>query len=389
MSQQLGRLSGSDAEKRPRVSIAASVSVFDNLDAIEADWRALFETVAVSPYQKYDVQSSWLNTIGRQLGLEPFIVISRNKEGRVVALLPFAIATRGPIRIARFIGNRECNFSLGLFSPEVSNPDFARNLLVTAALQSSRPPDLYYLTNMPRRFDDVVNPLADDSARDSASNAYGANLPNNVDDLSARVSKDTRKKLRKKEARLTEMGLLAYEHCPTGARARFILDAMIAQKSARLTAMGVTPLDQQPGMPAFLERATDDGILELHALTLGDRVIASYAGFTQSGRFSAMLNSFDTDEEIARSSPGDLLLHALMKNLVSRGVRRFDLGAGEARYKQAVCDETIELCEAVIPVSRKGAFLAPLLTQALRLKRHIKKSPTLSRTMMQLRRLTA
>lgn len=384
MSTHSGRSSARFVE-----GIHALVLVFDRLQEAEANWRALLEVATVTPYQTYEMQAAWFETIGRALGLEPFIVVARDAAGRAAALLPLAIAKHGPLRVAHFLGHRESNFNLGLFADGLYNRDSARRLLIDAARRAPRPPDLYYLRSMPRRFDGVGNPLAFEDARDSASFGYGVNLPGGADELTARLSKDTRKKLRKKEARLAEMGALTYEHCPAGARARAILEALIAQKSARFAEMGITPLAQQPGMRAFLERATDSGALELHALTLGDRIIAVYAGFTHNRRFSAMLNSFDMDEEIARSSPGDLLLQALMRNLVARGLTGFDLGAGEARYKQSVCDETIELCDAVIPLNAKGAIVAPLLTQALQLKRFIKQSPALSRALARLRRLGA
>jgi CelD/BcsL family acetyltransferase involved in cellulose biosynthesis len=125
----------------------------------------------------------------------------------------------------------------------------------------------------------------------------------------------------------------------------------------------------------------------LHALSVGGRIVAAYAGVVRGARFSAMINSFDMDEEIARSSPGDLLLHALMRNLVGRGMTAFDLGAGEARYKNAVCDETIELCDVIAPISAQGALAAPLFSAFLRLKRRVKQTPALSRAYYRLRGL--
>lgn len=390
MSTHIGRSGAIGAgEDRNAANSSLSIRVFDSLGAAEADWRRLLDVATVSPYQTYEIQAAWFETIGRSLGLEPFIVVARDAADRAVALLPLAITTNGMLRIARFIGNRESNFNIGLFAEGLHERRAARRLLSEAARYAPAPPDLYYLSNMPRCFDGVDNPLAFEEAPDSASFAYGAALPGATDELTARLSKDARKKLRKKEARLAEMGTLTYAHCVTGERARVVLESLIAQKSTRLADMGVTQLSAQPGMRAFLERVTDEGMLELHALALNNRIIAVYAGFTRDGRFSGMLNSFDMDDEIARSSPGDLLLHALMRNLVARGMTRFDLGAGEARYKRAVCDETIVLCDAVVPVNIKGAVAAPILTRALQIKRRIKQSPALSRALARWRRLHA
>jgi len=63
--------------------------------------------------------------------------------------------------------------------------------------------------------------------------------------------------------------------------------------------------------------------------------------------------------------------------LVARGMTHFDLGAGEARYKSSVCNETIELYDAILPVTARGFLAAPMLTAYLRLKRRVKQTPSL------------
>jgi CelD/BcsL family acetyltransferase involved in cellulose biosynthesis len=368
------------------------VDVVARLEDARADWLELFSLSPVSPYQAYDFVSKWFETVGREERLEPLTVVARDAAGRPLALLPLATTTRGPLRIALFQCGRESNFNLGLFRPCAGfDEKAARGLLLEAARQAPAPPDLYYLRNQPRRFDGADNPLAFVTARPSASFAYGASLPSDETALMARFSKDARKKLRKKEARLAEMGALRYEHGASGARAIEIARALIRQKSERLAAIGVKSDFESEAMRAFLERAcvaTGDGALETHALALDGRVVAAYMGLVHGGRFSALLNSFDMDDDIARSSPGDLLLHALLRDLVARGFTHFDLGAGEARYKDSVCDETIELCDVILPVTLKGALAAPAFSAYLRAKRKIKQTPWMARLVARVRALT-
>ena len=370
-----------------------AVAVFDSFEAARADWAELYAICAASPYQSYQFVSTWFDTVGREELLEPFIIVARAPDGRPQALLPLALDSRGPLRIATFMCGRESNFNLGLFRPGLRLEEAgARGLLADAAREAIRRPDLYYLRNQPRRFEGVDNPFAFADARPSASFAYSVALPASAAELDARVSKDTRKKLRKKEARLRELGELRYEHRASGARALEIVGALIAQKSARLAERGVSSLFESAGMRDFLERlggASGDGALEVHGLSLSGRIVATYAGLIRGGRFSALLNSFDMDEEIARCSPGDLLLHALMRDLVARGMSHFDLGAGEARYKNAVCDETIELCDALTPVTFRGALAAPALSWFLQVKRRIKQTPWMARCAARLRRRLA
>ena len=366
-----------------------SIAVFEQFEDARNDWLELIEVAPVSPYQSYLFLATWQEKVGREQYAEPFIVVARNAAGRPLALLPLCIETRGPLRIATFMGGRESNFNLGLFRPGAFDERKALELLQGAAKQAANPPDLYYLRNQPRQFEGAANPLAFAKARPSASYAYGLTLPADEAALAARLSKDARKKLRKKEARLAEIGQLSYEHVARGARAQDIATALIDQKSARFADLGVGGLFESAGMRALvraLSAVEGDGALELHALSVDERIVATYAGVVRKGRFSGIFNSFDMDEEIARSSPGELLLHALMRNLVARGMTHFDLGAGEARYKQSVCDETIELVDAIVPVSAMGAVAAPALRLFLIAKRRIKQTPRLARAAARLRR---
>ncbi|WP_051133981.1 GNAT family N-acetyltransferase [Methylocystis sp. ATCC 49242] len=368
-----------------------TIDVIDNIADTRAAWVELSAVATTSPYQSCLFLSTWFDTVGREERLEAFIIVARDATGSPRALLPFAIDTRGPLRIAMFLGGRESNFNLALLRSGCRFDEKSiRALLRDAARRAANPPDVYYLRNQPRRFEGIENPLAFAGAMPSASFAYGVALPATEAELAARLSKESRKKLRKKEARLAEMGELRYEHRQTGPRAQEILNALIDQKSARFADMGVGGVFDGVGMREMLRRLsveTGEGSLELHALSVDGRIVATYAGLTRGGRFSALLNSFDMDEEVARCSPGDLLLHALMRDLVARGMTYFDLGAGEARYKNAVCDETIELCDTVTPASWKGVVAAPLLVIFLRAKRRIKQTPALARVFSRLRRL--
>jgi CelD/BcsL family acetyltransferase involved in cellulose biosynthesis len=364
------------------------IDVISDLAQIREDWIELAVRAAGSPYQSYAFMSAWADTIGRTEGVKPFIVVARDEARRPSAILPLCIERRAGLKIALFLGGRDSNFNLPIIAPGAGfDAEHMRALLREAARASDDQPDLLYLRNQPRRFERFDNPLALPEARPSASFAYGAALPAHVEELTARWSKDTRKKLKRKEARLAEFGAHAYEHCATGARGQIILDALIRQKSARLSEMGVADGVDRLGMAQFLQRLLSDGALELHALSVAGRIVATYAGVVRGGRFSGMLNSFEMDDAVARASPGDLLLHALMRNLVARGMTHFDLGAGEARYKSAVCDETIELCDLVLPVSARGALAAPLFSAYLRFKRHAKQSAAMSRAYQRARRL--
>jgi CelD/BcsL family acetyltransferase involved in cellulose biosynthesis len=364
---------------------ALSFDFYSAMEDARADWCALFAAAPASPYQAFEFCAAWADSIGRAQAVQPLIVVARDSAGAPLALLPLSLRRFGPLALGAFLCGRQSNFNLPLIR---SGAAFGAEQMRAALERVSRAApggvDLFYLRNQPRRFDGADNPLVLPSAQHSASFAYGVTLPADVAALDARFSKGARKKLRKKENRLGSFGALRFEHRAEGSRALEIAQALLAQKAQRFTSLRF----DAAAMRDFLEKlcAAPNSGFELHALSLDGRVIAAYAGLVHDGRFSAMINSFVQDEEIAKSSPGDLLLHALLRHLVERGVIRFDLGAGEARYKNAVCDETIELYDVVAPTTTLGRLVAPAVSAVLHAKRRIKQTPWMSDLVTRLRR---
>jgi CelD/BcsL family acetyltransferase involved in cellulose biosynthesis len=363
----------------------AFVEVASKFEDVRAEWRELYAQAMASPYQSFEFVSNWFDTLGRDQKLEPLIVIARDEDQRPLALLPLALAKRGPLRMALFLGGRDSNFNLGLFRRGVEfNESAIVGLLSEAAHAAPRRPDLFYLLNQPHRFDGDANPMVLPISRPSPSAAYGTKLPAEDKALDARITKDTRKKLRKKEARLAELGDLRYEHEASGPLAKKIVQTLIAQKSKQFASF------ENVAFRAFLDRmssADAESALELHALTLRGKIVAAYAGLSHRGRFSAVLNSYDTEEHIARCSPGELLLHALLRNLVSREFTHFDLGIGEARYKNSVCDGKIDLYDTILPTTLKGALAAPAFAGLLGIKKRIKHTLWMTRAVITAGRL--
>jgi CelD/BcsL family acetyltransferase involved in cellulose biosynthesis len=102
-----------------------------------------------------------------------------------------------------------------------------------------------------------------------------------------------------------------------------------------------------------------------------------------------MFNSFDQNREIARCSPGDLLLHRMLEDACSRKITSFDLGIGEARYKASVCEEIVPLFDCIIPMTFAGYAAGVLAGLRLSVKRRIKRSPRIWNFIQKSRALAA
>ena len=359
-----------------------SLYVYSRLEDAREPWRMLYDAAPVSPYQDYDYVRLWFDSLGAELDLEPRVVVASDDAGLPVALLPLAIRRRLGLRIAEFACGRESNLNLALVRTGAPPLDF-RALLIAAARISPTTVDVYFLRNQPHRFDGRENPLVFSDARLSPSGAYGGSLRFS---LEGRLSSRSAKKASYRQRRLAAQGSLAFEHAAKGRRRQEIVATLCAQKTARLSRLGGANPYATGAMRRFLDSLAERELLEAHAMTIDDDIVATYVGLARQSRFCVLANSFDEDSAAARFSPGEALLNALLDNLWRRGFADFDLGVGEAQYKTAVCEEAIALYDTVLAVSPAGAVAASMLRASVACKRAIKQSPWLLACLQRLRR---
>jgi CelD/BcsL family acetyltransferase involved in cellulose biosynthesis len=355
----------------------ARVDVYTDPRAALDAWTELEAIAPVTGYQTRRFLLPWLDTLGERRGFSALISVARDAAGRPVALLPLGLARRGPFQVALFLGDRQSNFNLPLVRPGVVFDRAAcEALLLETARKAPRRPDVFLLLNQPLAWNGAANPLASLPRRESPSFGHAARLVSE-----ANISRGTRRKLKKKEKRLAAFGEIAYERAATPERARVMLDAFLEQKKSRFSRAGLDPEFARPQMRGFLDRAATRGLsedraaFELHALSSGGRIIATYGMIRHGASLHAMFNSFDQNAEIARCSPGDLLLHHLLDDARCRGITSFDLGIGEARYKTSVCDEIVPLFDCIVAMTPLGRLAGLLAGVRLSAKRRIKRSP--------------
>ena len=278
-------------------------------------------------------------------------------------LIPLAIERRPGLCAAGAIGGKHANYHLPLMAAGAAlpSPSALRALLRQAGRRLGI--DAYAFTNLPLSWRGVANPLAF-GGRPSPSNGYRLTLAGSAEEILARaLSKDARKKLRQKDKKLRERGPVVHRVAATSAEIAPILSAFLTQKRDRFRATGIPDPFADAATQSFLHRACLAGLgearpaIELHALTMGERVLATFGAAVDATRCCGMFTSFDADPEIARSSPGELLMLEVIRHQCAQGRRVFDLGVGEARYKSSLCDEVEELVDVYPPGHRPGPSL--------------------------------
>ena len=356
----------------------ARVEVFGDPAQVLAAWRELSPEKRGSFYQSERFVLSWFEIFGARRKATPFFVVARDDDGTPLAVLPLALFRLGPLRVAQFPGEKHSNYNLGLFraGAEPSAEDL-RRLLRAAARSAPAGPHLYRLLNLPLIWKRAANPLTRLDHRPAANLARAANLPEDGGAfLAGQLSADARKKLRKKEKRLAALGALRYFRAACGQEKAKVLDAFFAHKAGRPEFR--LAQDEIDAVRAFYGAlAEGEGGAELHALAVGDRIVAALGAGANGGRLQGMFISYDPDPEIAKSSPGEILLAHVVRDACARKFSAFDLGIGEARYKADFCDEVEHLADALYAPTLFGRLALPVFALAASAKRLVKRNPKL------------
>ncbi len=384
-----------DARPRPAPAPARPLEfceVYTNLEAARAAWAELEDCAIATPYQGFAFVRAWLETIGHASRVTPFIVVARDGTGRVNVLLPFVLIRIGPLLFGEFAGGKDSNFNMGLFRPGVAIDRAALvDLLGRAAAMASPRVAGFLCLNQPQDWQGASNPMLAPGAQASPSNGYKSALGADYSAwLNAHYSRAAHKKLRKKSQRLDAMGPVIHRIARDAASAQTMLNAYVTQKEARVREHGLSGSWDRAQTLAYLTQASlaasNPAPLELHALVCGDRLVAVFGGLPCQDRFCGVFISYHAEPEIARCSPGEILLKHIIRNLIERRFATFDLGVGEARYKARCCETEEQLFDSFIPIGVAGRLLGVALLGKQRAKRFVKRSPSIWTLVRQLRR---
>ena len=364
------------ARARSRVDLFASICIFRSLADVASDWQRLQDATPCSPYQTIAWAEAWCATVGADQGVTPLIVVARDDAGDAVALLPLVVSANGALRHAQFLGGRDSNSNLGLFrdAPRWDRASLTKLLAHAARLEAI---DVFVLRNQPETWDTQPNPMRALPHQPSPSANHVTKLRDARQPATIPLSKHARKLLRQKETRLQLLGPVVHHTARSEAELDLLLDRYGAWKQKRAGTTGAPPPSE--AQVAFLRRAgrfDAPAAMEFHALSCGPELVALFGGTTHRGHFSGMVLGFDPRPEFARCSPGELLVSGVIKRLSTQGYNSFDLGIGEARYKETFCKLQEPLFDSFLGFTLKGRVAALTLVVQAHLKRRIKKSPT-------------
>lgn len=161
------------------------------------------------------------------------------------------------------------------------------------------------------------------------------------DDASAQAAPN-KKSLRRHTNALSRLGTVTVRHLRDAPAIREQLAAFFSQHVARWTETPYPSLFLDPQQRAFYEHMTEAGCragwLRFCRIDVNGAPVAFHLGSCYKGRYLWYKPTFDV--ELAKYSPGEVLLRHLLLAAIDEGAHTFDFGLGDELFKQRFASHT-------------------------------------------------
>jgi CelD/BcsL family acetyltransferase involved in cellulose biosynthesis len=365
---------------RPNVAVySANAAGFARLAAVEASG---------SPFQS----AGWVQAFLAAHGQTAAFRLVEIRAGSAELLLPLTLTTRFGITIATRIGGAHASFFV---PPTVGGSDvWNAGILRTALAEAGRLAgfDALILPDCPVNWHGARHPLLALPNGPAPSDSAMLVIDRPADALMSRLfDREMRKKQRYKRRKLAELGTLIHQWAPCDLTLEAALIAFFGWKAQQFAAMGVPDPFSVPAMRDFMTEACcgDHRAIALFTLHLDARPIAVIGVARTGTHASGMFTAYDPAPEIARFSPGDVLIADLVETLCAEGCTGFDLGVGEARYKSHFCPTPLPVVDIALPLTAAGTMAVSVWRVLRGAKRVIKRNQALYDVAKRIRRLVA
>lgn len=367
----------------------ARIDILHDIDAAETAWRALEADDQFStPYQRFDFLKTWQANVGTSEGLQPFIVVAIDADGKPLLLLPLAMGRENGADVVRFLGGKHTTFNMGLWCRDFATEATKDDLDAVLSAIHEHGADVLALTQQPRNWIGLANPMALLPGQPSP-NACPLMVMSHTSP-ETKISAGFRRRTRTKERKLQALPGYRYLLADTDEEIERLLNAFFVIKPQRMAAQKLPNIFSDPAVETFirescLAKLSNGGrVIDIHALECDAEVIAIFAGVSGSKRFSMMFNTY-TMSENAKHSPGVILIRNIVDHYAERNYDTLDLGIGSDDYKQQFCKEDDPIFDSFIPLTARGKLAAFGMSSMTHAKRLVKQNPALMQMAQRLR----
>ncbi|EKF20240.1 GNAT family N-acetyltransferase [Nitratireductor pacificus] len=357
-----------------------------------AQYREDCRTAHFMPAQSPDWIDAWAEHASNAC-----IIVRLSDGERHLLSLALEIAAHGPLRIARFIGDRHANGNFPATERSLGGP--LPPQLMTALLEGlrrQRPDiDLLALERQVHAIDGAQNPLLAWPGTPSPNVALAVDLAGGFEAVLGRASGKRKRKQHRAQARKLEAAgghrrLRATSRAETDA----MLDAFFAMKRHRFAKMGIRDVFAAESVQQAFRTLFGDAVraeepaFVMHGLEVGGRLRAVTGSSRTATRMICEFSSI-TEDELSDISPGAFLFFENIEEACGDGLQVYDFSVGDEYYKRLWCDlETVQF-DTFVPLTARGRLLALSRSGLAHAKRRINGNPRLWSAAKWLRRKLA
>lgn len=312
-----------------------------DLDAVGSRWRRLEQRAAASFFQSW----AWVGCLGVERFDRPLLLEVR-QDGELVAMALFnRQARRWPLPTRLFLGESGRPALDAVFVEHngiLADLQGAQDMLATClqAVLDRR---------LPLTLSGVGAPYPQAcGAAGAVTVACRERLAPYVDLSAARraggylgcLSSNTRYQLRRSAKSYAARGALRVTRAESVASAHRSLDALGALHQQTWTRRGQAGAFANPDFVRFhhtlIDRAFDDGGIDLLCITAGEEILGYLYNLRRGGQVSAYQSGFDYANAAAHQKPGLTCHHQAIERYLDGMDATYDFLAGDGRYKTSL-----------------------------------------------------
>ena len=354
--------------------------IVKDLDAAREAWLVFEEKAACTPFQTYQWMHAWQIAVSGRNSVSPLIVLGLLGD-KLAFILPFAIEHWHGTRRLIWFGHELADYNGALIDPDTLKrlaDGFAADIL--RRVRSLVPGiDYVCLAKQPETLCGLPNPFARFRSVPFTCRAHCAKLSDSWEEFSrAHRSGRSLRSFRARERHLAKLGDLVFEQASSPQERSQSMELLVTWKIAQLTARGgrVTFADAAARrfMHELARATTGDPRFRLYSLKSDGRAIALAFCLVSQGQLIYYQCAYAAGE-MARYSPGSLLLIHIFKAAIDEGLEIFDFSNGDEDYKAHWVDRSDAIFVSLVPFTLKGRIAAALDRMELEAVRWVKRHP--------------
>lgn len=340
-------------------SFPFSVNVFEGGSFDRAGWPSITDAsnITMHVYQSREFLDVWMNTVGDAHRAQSFLVVVKHRERGPIFYLPLVVEKKFNVRLLRFMDAGVSDFNAPIVAPgaELTREEFtAIWLMILSRLPKV---DVIDLQKIPGNIMGIPNPLTYLDCTPHGTCGHAITLSAMAANLNAATSvARLRKKLRRDFRRLNQLGETAFVINPPPAEADEIFTTLIQFKRQKYMATTGHDFLAMPGIRRFYREMAAPrqigGLSHISALICAGKVVSAHLGFTSHGCFYYTFPAYDP--AYRQYSVGHLLLQHLIDRCSFDKCATFDLGEGDAPYKNKLATHKLPLSDYESALSAAG-----------------------------------